>query len=760
MKTLILTIRFLITAFLLSIFSGNAFSYIISVSPQINSQNLDTRGNIVVSFMYEMDATTMNDATVIIDGSQSGRIHTTVSYNSTDYTATINPVRNLKAGENIHVYLTSGIQTLYHGSIYPYMYNFNVKPTGGSGIFDEIVTSNLGSGSILGMNTGDFDGDGDLDLILIRIENGENKLFIIKNDGTGRFTDTASKTLIASDVGGLNIGDYDNDGDIDAAVIGYFYYYGSTIISFYTNNGSGEFSFHSNLSNTEGRSAQQGDIDNDGDIDFVILGRHQFTQWRNNGDGVFENSLLYVIGCQYYYMTEAHFTLGDFDADNDLDIYYIGQFREEEPGYNCQESKVYLNNGGGGFDRYTINNSFGPSGMVTGDLNNDRKIDIIMPPFRILYFIEFIHFGEAVYPGSATTGDFDGDGDLDLINAGAVNDQPVIYFNDGNGNFTTGSSFNTESEGGGFPCADFDNDGDLDILKGGGVEGVFNLYKNFTFCSISGSPNVIMNSINLYTSEFDTAAYFELSNFDQTEARIVSDAHNDSVFVDAGNRPGHFVLYLVIPDSILCTKHVYVDNPLPVELASFTSAISGRNVTLNWSTVSELNNSGFDIEKSIVKGQTSEGWSKIGFINGSGTISEPQNYSFTDKNLATGKYKYRLKQIDFNGNFEYFELAEEVSIGIPDKYELSQNYPNPFNPVTNLEYSIAKLGFVSLKIYDVLGRELVTLVNEIKEPGYYKIQFNASNLSSGVYFYRLVVSSSNPMSADDFVAVKKFVVMK
>ncbi|MGB4852618.1 MAG: T9SS type A sorting domain-containing protein [Ignavibacteria bacterium] len=91
---------------------------------------------------------------------------------------------------------------------------------------------------------------------------------------------------------------------------------------------------------------------------------------------------------------------------------------------------------------------------------------------------------------------------------------------------------------------------------------------------------------------------------------------------------------------------------------------------------------------------------------------------------------------------------------------MSQNYPNPFNPVTNLEFGIAKLGFVSLKIYDVLGRELVTLVNEIKDPGYYKIKFYAGNLSSGVYFYRLVVSSPNPMTADDFVAVKKFVVMK
>ena len=111
-----------------------------------------------------------------------------------------------------------------------------------------------------------------------------------------------------------------------------------------------------------------------------------------------------------------------------------------------------------------------------------------------------------------------------------------------------------------------------------------------------------------------------------------------------------------------------------------------------------------------------------------------------------------MKQIDFNGNYEYFELANDVIIGIPAKYYLSQNYPNPFNPVTNLEFGIPDLGFVTLKIYDVIGRELVTLVNEIKKPGYYKVTFNASDLSSGVYFYR--------MTAGDFVAVKKFLVLK
>ena len=200
----------------------------------------------------------------------------------------------------------------------------------------------------------------------------------------------------------------------------------------------------------------------------------------------------------------------------------------------------------------------------------------------------------------------------------------------------------------------------------------------------------------------------------------------------------------------------FQDSPLNIELDFFSAIVMSKDVQLNWSTSAEKNNSGFDIERSSIENQ----WIKVGFVSGHGTISELLNYSFTDKNLTTGKYKFRLKQIDFNGNFEYFNLAEEVSIGIPDKFELSQNYPNPFNPVTNLEYGIAKLGFVSLKIYDVLGRELVTLVNEIKEPGYNKIKFDAGNLSSGVYFYRLVVSTPNPITADDFVAVKKFVVMK
>ena len=190
-----------------------------------------------------------------------------------------------------------------------------------------------------------------------------------------------------------------------------------------------------------------------------------------------------------------------------------------------------------------------------------------------------------------------------------------------------------------------------------------------------------------------------------------------------------------------------VDNPLPVELSSFVSSVSGNNVTLNWATASEANNSGFDIERSTVNGQ----WSKIGNVAGNGT-SAGHSYAFTDRNLSTGKYNYRLKQTDFNGNFEYFNLSSEVSIGVPAKFELSQNYPNPFNPSTKISFALPNDGKVSLKIYDMTGKEVMSLVNEVKTAGYYSVSFNASSLSSGIYFYTL--------SADNFKATKKMMLVK
>ncbi|MBK8551625.1 MAG: T9SS type A sorting domain-containing protein [Ignavibacteria bacterium] len=187
---------------------------------------------------------------------------------------------------------------------------------------------------------------------------------------------------------------------------------------------------------------------------------------------------------------------------------------------------------------------------------------------------------------------------------------------------------------------------------------------------------------------------------------------------------------------------------LPVELAAFTSSVNDNNVTLLWQTSREINNSGFDIERSGLENN----WSKAGFVKCTVNSDEPKYYSFIDKNLTTGKYKYRLKQIDFNGSFEYFDLAGEIVIGIPEKYELSQNYPNPFNPVTVIRYALTENGFTNLKIYDITGREVAKLVNEKQDAGRYEVTFNGSNFASGVYFYEL--------RSGEFVSQKRMFLLK
>ncbi|MBK8549843.1 MAG: T9SS type A sorting domain-containing protein [Ignavibacteria bacterium] len=196
----------------------------------------------------------------------------------------------------------------------------------------------------------------------------------------------------------------------------------------------------------------------------------------------------------------------------------------------------------------------------------------------------------------------------------------------------------------------------------------------------------------------------------------------------------------------------YVDPLLPVELSSFTSSVNGRNVELNWTTSAETNNSGFEIERSNDRGQTSNEWIEVGNVNGNGTTTSSSNYSFTDRGLSSGNYNYRLKQIDFNGNFVYFNLSNEVNVGVPAKFDLSQNYPNPFNPSTQINYDLPLDGNVSIKLFDMSGKEVAALVNEVKTAGYYTVNFNAGNLSSGIYFYTI--------KANNFVQTKKMMLLK
>jgi len=200
----------------------------------------------------------------------------------------------------------------------------------------------------------------------------------------------------------------------------------------------------------------------------------------------------------------------------------------------------------------------------------------------------------------------------------------------------------------------------------------------------------------------------------------------------------------------VCVTYV-VDCPLPVELSSFTSTVTGRDVSLNWSTTMEENNARFEIERS----SSENSWINVGNVAGNGTSSVPHAYLFVDRGLNSGLYNYRLKQVDYNGNFSYHNLSNEVSVGTPDKYSLNQNYPNPFNPSTKISYTLPVNGKVSLVIFDASGREVQTVVNDLQTAGFYSVNFDGSKLSSGVYYYRISVSGTN-----NFVDTRKMLLIK
>lgn len=225
------------------------------------------------------------------------------------------------------------------------------------------------------------------------------------------------------------------------------------------------------------------------------------------------------------------------------------------------------------------------------------------------------------------------------------------------------------------------------------------------------------------------------------EPRFAINTMDDVYMTDAANA-------WFVGSSGLILKYTNQGN-VPVELNSFNFFLSDNSVTLSWITSSEANNKGFNIER--LSEETSE-WNNIGFVKGSGSSSEINSYSFTDENLLPGKYQYRLNQINFDGSSKFYDLGEIVEIGIPAEFSLSQNYPNPFNPKTTISFSLAAKEFISLKVFDILGKEVAELISEVKEAGNYKIEFDASELTSGIYFYSL--------NAGNFSSTKKLILMK
>ena len=208
---------------------------------------------------------------------------------------------------------------------------------------------------------------------------------------------------------------------------------------------------------------------------------------------------------------------------------------------------------------------------------------------------------------------------------------------------------------------------------------------------------------------------------------------------------------------------IVMDATLPIELASFNAASNSNRVKLNWETATEVNNYGFEIERTPFSygsdiSLDKKNWTKVGFVQGHGNSNSYKQYSFIDKPGEGKEFKYRLKQIDLDGNYKYSPEIE-VKLDAPKDFSVQQNYPNPFNPETKIEFTIPFDNYVRLKVFNIVGKEVATLLDEYKQAGSYTVEFNANSfsnskasLSSGIYFYKIV--------SGNYSVIKKMILLK
>ncbi|MBS1518648.1 MAG: Ig-like domain-containing protein, partial [Bacteroidetes bacterium] len=501
--------------------------------------------------------------------------------------------------------------------------------------------------------------------------------------GTGTFVKAFEINNIMS--GSFRSGDFDGDGDLDLLL--------NNII--YKNNGTGLFLYYSTL-NINGISLLA-DFDNDGDLDIIVNSNNLNHFFRNNGLGDFLLEFSFPGGLENF---------GDFDGNGFLDLTYFSDINA-----NLIHT---IKNSAGNFSNDTVYNITNlavcnPSvnnfkKIEVEDVDNDGSKDLIVCNsnssgniFNYIYCENFILLNNSGYgrfdsqfiyshdindinyfildSGDPKLFSINNDGNIDILT------QEIILINIGNGVYSNeqgigifGSSID----------ADFNGDSNIDMLT------YFSSVTPLTMFLNDGSGNF----------SFSYPGDFSLYNSSYISGDFDNDGDIDIAMKENGN------------DKVAILLNG--DSPLPVELSSFTSSVNSNSVKLNWSTSGEQNNSGFEIQRSTLKNETPDAWTKIGFTEGQGNSNSSADYIFEDKNLTSGKYKYRLKQIDFNGNFEFYDLSNEVVIGIPASTELMQNYPNPFNPVTNISYRLSENGFVTLRVFDNSGREVKTLVNEFR----------------------------------------------
>jgi len=498
--------------------------------------------------------------------------------------------------------------------------------------------------------------------------------------------------------------DVDSDGDIDVLSASYL----DAKIAWYKNDGNQNFTPHTITTNVVAASSVYAvDVDGDGDMDVLSAGG-EIAWYENDGNENFTSHTINTVTVLSVYAV-------DLDGDGDMDV--------------LSNSVWYENDGNENFTPHTISSAIAVTSVYAIDVDGDGDMDVLSASYLDAKIAWYKNDGNQNFtPHTITTDaltaysvyavDVDDDGDMDVLSASTGDDKIAWYENDGNENFTPHTITTGADRAETVFAVDVDGDGDMDVLSASTSDNKIAWYEN------DGNENFTPHTITR-NAIWASSVY---------AADVDGDGDIDVLSSSRGD------------DKIAWYENL--SPPIPVELTSFTANVNAEgNVLLNWTTATEISNQMFEIQRKKQLGN----YFTIGYVNGHGTTTELQEYSYTDRIVEQEKYYYRLKQIDFDGSFEY---SDEIEIDVtgPLTFSLEQNYPNPFNPSTIISYGIPVKSKVVLKVFDVLGKEVATLLNEEKPAGQYSIEFNAKDLPSGIYFYKL--------QAGSFVETKKMILIK
>ncbi len=572
----------------------------------------------------------------------------------------------------------------------------------------------------------------------------------------------------------LTSGDFNGDGYPDIAVSAPSYNNGDGRVYIYL-GGTNADSLADIIISGNGNIASAGDVNNDGFDDLIIAATSE-----NNYTGAVylyfggnpmdsQHDFIYQGTSQYQYFGSSLSSAGDVNGDGYDDIiigtggstyaniYFGGVSLSNTP-------DVHLTDG-------TVDN-FGRRVSNAGDVNNDGYDDVMVYGNHYGYYNNLgrvlIYFGGSSMDATADVGisgqsgydyfgnslspagDINGDGYDDII-IGAreynYDGRAYIYFGGSPMNSTADVVLDAESAGDDFGdvvsgIGDINNDTYDDVLVGASTFYVDSHHTSMGKAYIYyGGPS--MDTTPEYTF-MDYSSYY--TNSAPVYASSVGDFYGDGSIEFMVSNYDHIANGMVF-------LYTDLNATLPVELKTFNASINNGAISLSWQTATEVNNYGFEVQRAKVLSDEVNNieYKKIGFVQGHGNSSSPKLYSFTDNSDLSGKYIYRLKQIDVNGQFEYSD-AVEVNVETPEKFELSQNYPNPFNPSTIIKFGLPEQSKVRLTVYNSLGEEVIELLNENMPAGHHQVKFDGSNLSSGLYFYKI--------STNNYVAVKKMMLMK